>query len=67
MLSDDLLKAYREAAPYISHLNKEREILLSLEGRSKDEVMEALREYGKEEDPTLRTDIKILLRYMEKE
>jgi hypothetical protein len=51
MLSRKLLEIYEEAVPHIVYLEKVKKILLSLEGKPK----------------TLRTDIKILLRYIEKQ
>lgn len=67
MLSRKLLEIYEEAVPYIVYLEKVKKILLSLEGKSKEDAIKTLKEYEKKADPTLRTDIKILLRYIEKQ
>lgn len=67
MLSRKLLEIYEEAVPHIVYLEKVKKILLSLEGKPKEDAIKTLKEYGKKADPTLRTDIKILLRYIEKQ
>ncbi len=67
MSSRKLLEIYEEAVPHIVYLEKIKKIVLSLEGKSKEEIVNSLKEYGKKANPTLRTDIKILLRYIEKQ
>jgi len=67
MLSKRLMDIYKEAAPHIAYLEKVKEIVLRLEGKPKEEIIKTLEEYEKKANPTLRTDIKILLGYIEKE
>lgn len=66
MSSESLMELYREVAPHLAYLKKVKEILRELEGTPREKVIHALKEYGEKADPTLKTDIKILLRQMEK-
>jgi ribosomal protein L12E/L44/L45/RPP1/RPP2 len=66
MSSKSLMEIYEEAAPHIAYLQEIKEIVKKLEGKSWEEVIEELREREKRANPTLQTDIKILLKYIEK-
>ncbi|MEA1994205.1 MAG: hypothetical protein U9N35_07435 [Euryarchaeota archaeon] len=62
MLSKDLMEIYKETAPHIANLKRIKEILSELEGEPREEVVKKLKKHQKEADPTLRTDITIVLR-----
>ncbi len=61
----DLQRAFSEAAPYLCNLWKIEELVRSLEG--KEGVEEALlRAIEEADDPTLRTDLRILHHFLVK-
>jgi|GEM_PF-2624398 len=61
----DLRRAFNEAAPYLCNLWKVEEFVRSLEG--KENVEEALlRAIEEADDPTFRTDLRILHHFLVK-
>ncbi len=67
MSSKSLMEIYEEAAPHLAYLKKVKEIVSALEGKSKNDVIKELKKRRKKANPTLRTDITILLRYIEEQ